>query len=138
MTLPLRRRRSENRTRKRFVMTVHLPDAWEPYDRTSRREAIIAALTEDLSFHKQIEGALSATGFKVSTVRKYWFHDAYEVRMQRGADMRDCTHAQLRQKIRRALSSGRIGYEKKTFVLSVRGQTLVCAFCFKLGGEGVI
>lgn len=121
-----------------FATTVHLPDAWELYDQTSRRGAIIAALTEDLSFHKRIRGALSAAGLKVRTVQKHWFHDVYEVRMQRGADMRDFTHTQLRQKIRRALSSEGINYDKRTFALSLRGRTLVCAFCFKLGGEGVV
>lgn len=121
-----------------FTTTIHLPDAWESFDRTSLREAVIAALTDDLSFHKQIKGALTVAGFQVNSLQKHWFHHVYEVRMQCGSDMRDCTDAQLRQKIRRALSLERINYDKETFVLSVRGQTLVCAFCFKLGSEGFI
>ncbi len=121
-----------------LTSSVHLPDEWEVVDRTSLRNAVIAALTANLSFHKQIKRALSAAGFQIGTVRKHWFHDVYEVRMQRGSTMRDDTPAQLRQKVRRALRSESINYDKDTFILSVSGRTLVCAFCFKLGDEGVV
>jgi hypothetical protein len=110
----------------------------EEGDRTLFKHRILDALTSDLSFHSQIKEALSGVGFHVARIEKHWFHNVYELRMRRGTAMRDDTENQLRRRIRRALTAESIAYEKDTFVLSVQGQRLVCAFCYRLGCEGVI
>jgi hypothetical protein len=120
------------------MTTVHLPDEWETTDRTTLRNSIIAALTENLSVQKQIKHVLAAAGFNVARVQKHWFHHVYEIRMQRGATMRDCTAVELGRKIRRALKAERIYYDRETFALSITGRTLICAFCYRLGSEGFI
>jgi hypothetical protein len=110
----------------------------EEGDRTLFKHCIIDALTTDLSFHRQIREALSSVGFHVARIQKHWFHNVYELRMRRGAAMRDDTENQLRRTIRRALKAENINYDNDTFVLSVQGQRLVCAFCYRLGAEGTI
>jgi hypothetical protein len=110
----------------------------EEGDRTLFKQCILDALTSDLSFHSQIKEALSSVGFHVARIEKHWFHNVYELRMRRGAAMGHDTENQLRGRIRRALMKENINYDKDTFVLSVQGQRLVCAFCYRLGAEGTI
>jgi len=61
-------------------------------------------LTGDLSFHRQIKQALTAAGFIVGRIQKHWFHDVYEISLQRGVALRETTENQLRRKI--AMRSG--------------------------------
>jgi SOS response regulatory protein OraA/RecX len=107
-------------------------------DRNALKRIVFNVLTEDLSFHAQIKRALCAVGFEITKVQKHWFHSVYEVEMRRGAPIRDDTEKQLRRRIRRALKSENIGYEKETFVVSVQGERIVCAFVYRLGCEGII
>jgi hypothetical protein len=118
--------------------TIHLPDDFECFDRNSLKRSVIEALSGDLSFHAQIQRSLSRAGFHVARIEKHWFHNVYELRMRRGAAMRDDTENQLRRTIRRALKAESIAYDKETFVVSVQGQMIICAFCYQLGAEGVI
>ena len=118
--------------------TVHLPDEFECPDRALLKRTVIRVLSGDLSFHDQIRRALSEAGFRVGKVQKHWFHDVFEINMRRSDTVLHDTENQLRRKIRRALTSEHIDFDKSTFVLSVQGQRLICAFCFRLGAEGTI
>jgi hypothetical protein len=110
----------------------------EEGDRTLFKHCIHNVLTGNFSFHTQIKRSLSSAGFVVGRIQKHWFHDVYEISLQRGPAMCDDTENQLRRKIRRALKSESISYDRETFVVSVQGRRVVCAFCYKLGMEGVI
>ena len=107
-------------------------------ERKTLKRILINVLTEDLSFHEQIKRALCIAGFKIIKIEKHWFHHVYELRMQRGAAMRDDTQNQLRRKIRSVLKAEGINYDQGTFALGVHGQQLVCAFCYRFGAEGAI
>ena len=122
-----------------------MPEPTPPYqlpegvaDRNVLKLCIFNALTEDLSFHYQMKNALCAAGFEVTRIQKHWFHNVFEVTLTRSTETRDDSDNQLSGKIRRALKSESIDFDKSTFVLSVQGRRLICAFCFKLGGEGTI
>lgn len=110
----------------------------EEGDRTLFKHCVHDLLTNNLDFHRAIRRTLSDAGFRVGRIQKHWFHDVYEVRLQRSTTMRHDTENQLRRKIRRALQVESINYDRETFVVSVRGQEITCAFSYKLGREGVI
>jgi hypothetical protein len=116
----------------------HLPDDFECPDRRLLKECIFNALSGDLFYHRRIKRTLSDVGFHVDKIEKHWFFDIYEIKLRRGAAMGNDTESQLRRKIRRALKFENIDFDKPTFMLSVQGQRLICAFCFKLGAEGTI
>jgi len=99
---------------------------------------VFAALTDDLSFHHQIKAALTDAGFTVTRVEKHWFHDCWEVRLQRGVAMLEDTNVQIRRRIRRVLRARKIYSKYNGLEVGNFGRHLVLGFCSKLGAVGFI
>ena len=86
-----------------------MPDSLGPYllpeeefERSILKRCIFTALTENLSFHHEIKGALTEAGFQVWRIRKHEIHDVWEIRLERGPQMFNDSYVQIRRRIRHA------------------------------------
>ena len=122
-----------------------MPDYPAPYllpeeelDRNVLKRCIFTALTENLSFHREIKGALTDAGFQVSRIRKHEIHDVWEIRLERGPQMFNDSYVQIRRRIRCVLKAVNVYSKRDGMEVGFQGKRLVVGFCSKLGAIGYI
>ncbi len=122
-------------------MPERIPSTFLPegvVDRNLLKQAVISVLTEDLTFHRRIKNALNGAGFRVSKIRKYDFHDVWEIRMERGSAMFNDNYVQIRRRIHRVLRAEKLYSKFEGMEVGFQGKRLVVGFCSKLGAVGYI